>query len=234
MQTKILINTCVAPWCVWPTLHFFSELNRSCLCYIFVTFAHCQRLLHGEQWRLAWRNRMQALEFWGFYLGILHHINVESLVNDSRKVNVFCLHFLHWFLTCWIHQELFFSRYIEIVHTIWHKTHFKISWIYKMMIASWVGGYVHGFFYTVVPNKVSLFWPLFTRESVKKSSDVYFHWFLFFAGYWAFLHFWNLALARGWLEPTIGNSQLYFDLDYSLGNYGVLLWENFVEVNKDF
>lgn len=47
-------------------------------------------------------------------------------------------------------------RYTEIVHTIWHKTHFKVSWIYKIIFVSWIGGYIFGLFYTIVPNLVTI------------------------------------------------------------------------------
>ena len=33
-----------------------------------------------------------------------------------------------------------FFRYLELVHPIWHKTHFKIKWIYISFVINWQFG----------------------------------------------------------------------------------------------
>ena len=37
-------------------------------------------------------------------------------------------------------ETLIFSRYLELVHPIWHKTHFKVRWIYISFAFNWILG----------------------------------------------------------------------------------------------
>ena len=45
-------------------------------------------------------------------------------------------------------------RYLELVHPIWHKTHFKIRWIYISIAVTWILGITINFAYHIPTTKV--------------------------------------------------------------------------------
>ena len=51
--------------------------------------------------------------------------------------------------------ELFY-RFLELVHPIWHKTHFKIRWIYISCATTWMFGVIFNFTYDIPTTKVIL------------------------------------------------------------------------------
>ena len=53
-------------------------------------------------------------------------------------------------------MSLIFSRYLELVHPIWHKTHFNIRWIYISFAVNWIFGIIRNA-YLLVTSKVKMF-----------------------------------------------------------------------------
>ena len=53
------------------------------------------------------------------------------------------------------------NRYLEIVHPIWHKTHFQIRWLYTIFIINWLVGIGFNAAYHIPTTQVSL---LFFRD----------------------------------------------------------------------
>ena len=45
-----------------------------------------------------------------------------------------------WMTKFSLYNCLFSIRYLEIVHPIWHKTHFKKKWLYICFVVVWFSG----------------------------------------------------------------------------------------------
>ena len=54
------------------------------------------------------------------------------------------------------HQMALFYRYLELVHPIWHRTHFNTRWLYISFGINWVFGVVFNAAYIVPTVKVCL------------------------------------------------------------------------------
>ena len=71
-----------------------------------------------------------------------------------------------WMKKCILYNCLFFIiRYLEIVHPIWHKTHFKKKWLYICFAIIWPFGMTFNAAYMIPTTKVNWHW-LFTSFAI--------------------------------------------------------------------
>ena len=62
---------------------------------------------------------------------------------SKRNIKTIKVEMKNWNWSFWnlnLQSSLIFSRYLELVHPIWHKTNFKIRWIYISFVVNWIFG----------------------------------------------------------------------------------------------
>ena len=79
--------------------------------------------------------------------------DMSLLYTNSESKNVYrCISHIVTFL----YNCLFFIiRYLEIVHPIWHKTHFKKKWLYICFAIIWPFGMTFNAAYMIPTTKVN-------------------------------------------------------------------------------
>ena len=135
-------------------IHISESFGYICICRAAIKQCHCKRRICCKKYRNNGINRMWSLELSTATVGFSYFINMEYCDGNFWKVNwviyfsakirinhsglefvvilakLFSLH-----INCHL-----FSRYLEIVHPIWHKTNFKIRWIYISFAIIWLSG----------------------------------------------------------------------------------------------
>ncbi len=141
----------------------FAEFSRfSCLCDAGLIVSICHKWRKTQEFWMAGSSGMQTVEFWAPPLGSLHSINLQFDFSDFRKVFApkiwlcfsWCFSWSYMANKGHIFGVIYFFRYLELVHSLWHMAHFKKHWVYLMILFSWMIGFGYTLPAGITMNKV--------------------------------------------------------------------------------